>query len=94
MVEGSGYLQAARQLQLFARQPLRLHLDNQTKRQHAYGAAHWGDDMLTSDLLPLEMAVGLGTHVSMPNLAYYSQPNGHLISLSFRALLCTPSLTS
>jgi hypothetical protein len=32
------------------------------KRKHAYGAARWREDMLASDLAPLEMAVGLGTH--------------------------------
>jgi alpha-mannosidase len=62
VVEGSGFLQAARQLQLFARQPLRFHLDNRTMLARTYGAAHWSKDVLASDLLPLEMAVGLGTH--------------------------------
>ena len=62
VIEGSGYLQAARQLQLFAQQPRRLHLDNQTKLAHTFGASHWRADMLATDLLPLEMAVGLGTH--------------------------------
>lgn len=39
VVEGSGYLQAARQLQVFAGQPLRMHLQEPASRGHAYGAS-------------------------------------------------------
>jgi hypothetical protein len=38
---------------------LSLHVDAE---RLPYGAAMWREDMLPSDLTPLEMAVGLGTH--------------------------------
>lgn len=62
VVEGSGYLQAARQLQLWSAQSLKLHLNDTRKRSSVFGASHWKHEMLASDLTPLEMAAGLGTH--------------------------------
>eukprot|EP01043_Picozoa_sp_COSAG02_P003275 COSAG02_NODE_79_length_40228_cov_18.435762_30_plen_793_part_00 len=62
VVESSGYLQAARQLQLWSALPLRLHLNDRKKRARVFGASHWQPEMLMSDLTPLEMAAGLGTH--------------------------------
>jgi hypothetical protein len=37
-------------------------LQEPATRRYAYGAVRWHEEMLPSDLSPLEMAVGLGTH--------------------------------